>query len=422
MLQNEFFRSNRLDKKFLHVQNINSINLEKKNHASKILLQELNLLYVKTNLKTEGPYPLEETTKILSSIFKCQFFIFDGLHNSNKLIYMYPHNYSDDLIPIYLYQPNDCKTHLVFIRNLNFYFKANLKICFGCRKTFKTHNYNHLCPKKPTCFSCRRFFKTTTTYVNEKLNLNFCDKNMTLEQSFTCTCCNVTCYSQHCFRGHKLICSGVGNFGYKCLKCNKFTYRYNKLNTEDLKLSHVCGEFKPCPFCREPKTLDHLCTLKKEVWPKRKFKLAFMQMAHFYAFSADCLQCQKFRITNPTAFCEKHTLISSDEPNFAVIYHEEKFTGNFTKYELNWWNEQPSIDITPNVLNFSYCKNEEIIIEAPSKKKTEDFERNYATLKAKNCANLRDKMLQLILSNEWHDTTFICQDEDSLTYVSLYRT
>ena len=91
---------------------------------------------------------------------------------------------------------------------------------------------------------------------------------MTLEQSFTCTCCNVTCYSQHCFRGHKLICSGVGNFGYKCLKCNKFTYRYNKLNTEDLKLSHVCGEFKPCPFCREPKTLDHLCTLKKKFGQK----------------------------------------------------------------------------------------------------------------------------------------------------------
>ena len=42
-----------------------------------ILLQELNSLFLKTNLKTEGPYPLEETTKILSNVFKCQFFIFE---------------------------------------------------------------------------------------------------------------------------------------------------------------------------------------------------------------------------------------------------------------------------------------------------------------------------------------------------------
>ena len=419
ILQNEYFKTNRSDKRFLYVQNINSVNAEKKNHACKILLHELTVMQAKAELKTEGPYRLEETTHVLSKLYNCQFFIFDGIHNSNKLIYMFPPEYCDEMIPIYLYQPNDAKNHLIFIRNLNSYFKANVKICFACRKIFKTHNYRHLCPKRTTCFSCRRFFKTSKTYVHEKLTSNFCDKLTTVEKSFTCIRCNVTCYSKHCFQGHKLICCGVGNFGYKCLKCNKFTYRYGNFNGNNLKSSHVCGEFKPCPYCREPKTDNHLCALKKEIWPNKNSPLAFLQMAHFNSSSEDCCQCQKIRTLNPNVFCDKHNLTALNEPNLAIIYHEEQFTGHFTKYEINSWNYEPIVRRTPNMLSYPYCKEEKINLDLQKTKKTQDFERNYLTLKNKKCYILRDKILQLILSEEWHNTTFLCQDEDSLTYVSL---
>ena len=422
LLQNEYFKSNRKDKRFLHLQNINSINAEKKNHAAKILLNELNLLQVKTNINNEGPFPLEATTKLLSEIYKCQFFIFDGLHNSNKLIYMFPEKFCDELIPIHFYQPNDSKNHLVFIRNLNSYFKANVRICFGCKKIFKTHNYRHLCPKKPTCFSCRRFFQTSSTYIHEKLESNFCDKNTTKEKSFTCFRCNVTCYSKHCFKGHKLICSGIGNFGFKCLKCNKFTYRYSNLTTEDLKLSHICGEHKSCIFCREPKTKDHLCKLKTEILASNKYPLAFFKMSFFNSSSGDCFLCTELRISNPNIFCDQHSSTLLDEPNLAILYHEENECGNFTKYEINSWNFDLHVQITPNFFNYNYSDGKELTIsQLKSSKKTQDFTRNLETLQKKTCFLLSDKLLQIIFTNKWHNTTFVCQDEDSQTYMCLLK-
>ena len=382
LLQNSYFESNRKDLRFLYAQNINSVNVVKQNQAGKIILTELNKIVSNVELNPDGPYDLEETTKKLSEFYKCQFFIFDGMHNSNKLLYMYPENYEDSLQPIYLYRPHEAKNHLVFIRNYHSYCRANVKICFGCKKTFLTYNYRHLCPKKKCCFSCRRFFLSPNTYIHEKLKEEFCDKNRTSEEAFTCPRCNVTCYSKHCQKGHNVRCTGQGTFGFKCLKCNKFTYRHGKINGKNLRENHVCGNFKTCLNCRQPKDLNHQCRIKTEFVPKVWPKLAFIGMEHFDSSSENCIDCSRVRCQN-LFFCEKHTIQTkqSDEANYepiaAIIYAEEKSFGTFTKYFFDNFESRPHFSKSEDILNFDYVPKSEIFqnsSECDRKSKiTQDF-------------------------------------------------
>ena len=420
ILQNDYFKSKRVDKRFLHVQNINSVNSTKKNRAGKILLQELNKLYLLTHLPKSGPYELEETTKSLHQSYKCQFFIFDGIDNSNKIIYMYPEEYEDNLIPIYLYQPNNDKKHVVFIRNLNSYFKANRRLCFGCKRIFMSHNYRHLCPKRKCCFSCRRFFQSKTTYIHEKLLQDFCDKNVTEENEFTCDLCNVTCYSRHCFKGHKKMCNGKGTFGFKCLTCNKFTYRGGNQNGNDVKLKHKCNEQKKCIFCHETQEENHLCKLTKEVLRQFNTKLAFIGMEHVDNSSENCVQCMILR-KGTELFCDKHQYksVNSDEPLLVTIYYEENKKGSFSKYEINNIEHPPKTTKLENILSFYYSEDELSNSSTKKNKKnyTQDFMTNWEKLQLKETILISDLLLQLIMS--WRDTTFICQDEDSICYVSL---
>lgn len=400
ILQHKYFKSERKNRLFLQVQYINSVNSAKQTKAGKILLEELNLLKEKTKLPKNGPYALEQTTKILSEIYKCQFFIFDTLHNSNKLTFMYPENYQDDLMPVYLFQPRDAKNHLVFIRNINSYFKANVRICFGCQKTFLSHKYQHLCPKIKCCFCCRRFFQSEKTFVHQKLQNQFCDKNITTENEIQCTLCNVSCYSKHCYKGHKLLCAGKGTFGYKCLKCKKFSYRYGSFNGLDIKANHKCDDLKRCLFCRKPQEQEHLCELKKENIQNFCPKLAFIGMENL----SNCNEEQSLNVKN------------IDEPIFIIIY-VLKDNNSFTKYELSHFKYEPKIEITENVFSYDIKGSKPTDTNGKKHKITQDFKTNYENLNKKTCFLLSDLLLQLIIT--WHDTTFICQDEDSLCYVSI---
>jgi hypothetical protein len=421
LMQNKYFKSSRQDKQFLYVQYINSVNKPKQNRAGKILLKELQDLLSLCNLKSEGPYDLEETAKILSDNFKCQLFIFDTIHNSNKLVFMYPPEYDDSLIPIYFLQPHDAKCHLVYIRNLKSFFRARVTVCFGCKKTFLTQNYKHLCPKKQCCFSCRRFFQNDNTYIHEKLIEDFCDKNLTKEEMFTCTICNVTCYSKHCLKGHKRICNGQGTFGFKCLKCNKFTYRYGNKNGQILKDEHVCESLKLCPFCRESQELNHLCKLKKEsdvqVWPK----LAFIAMEYFDNSSENCNECLNLRTAkNNKLFCSSHKneTESDDEPILATIFYEENERGCFEKYQFDNF-ENVKMTKSNKILEFNYNKvNAKPKTNVSTHKKTNpksELVCNLKKLNEKDTYLMSDKILQLIMT--WRNTTFLCQDEDSISYV-----
>ena len=420
LLQNQYFKSLRKNKDFLYIQYINSVNKPKQNRAGKILLRELNKLISCCNLEAEGPHDLEETAKKLSEIYKCQFFIFDSVYNSSKLQYMYPSVYDDSLIPIYLFQPHDAKTHLVFIRNVKSFFKARVTVCFGCKKTFNSYNYRHLCPKRPCCFSCRRFFQTKDTYLHEKLLQDFCDKNITKEEMFTCSICNVTCYSKHCLKGHRRICNGQGTFGYKCLMCNKFTYRYSNQNGKILKEKHQCNNLKNCKFCREPQELNHLCKLKleesKQIWPQ----LAFLTMEYFDNSSENCLECHNVRETKEaTLFCPSHQIKteSDDEPILTIIYREETKKGSFTKYQFENF-ETVKLTKSEESLLFNYDElitNDNSSRNSKTLNKSEELKANLQKLNEKEITLMTDKILQLIMT--WENTTFICQDEDSTCYV-----
>ena len=63
LLQHAYFESKRSDKRFIHAQNINSQNKDKKNHAGNILARELHKLFDTTMLPREGPYELEATVQ-----------------------------------------------------------------------------------------------------------------------------------------------------------------------------------------------------------------------------------------------------------------------------------------------------------------------------------------------------------------------
>jgi hypothetical protein len=136
LLQNNFFENKKNNKFKFILKSINSINLKKQNKAGNILVNEFNQIIEITKLSNEGPYELESTCKILSETLGCQFIIFNGISSSSKLLYMYPENYSDNLKPIYLYQPNSMQNHLVFIKHLASFQRNNFRVCLSCKKTF----------------------------------------------------------------------------------------------------------------------------------------------------------------------------------------------------------------------------------------------------------------------------------------------
>jgi len=426
LLQNAFYKSERNDTRFLHLQRLNSTCLKKKNYAGNLLVKEINDLLSTTNLPKNGPYELEKTAEILHNSFNCQFFIFDGLDNSNKLKFIYPPIYDDSLIPIYLYEPHENPNHVVFIQNLNSYFKANLKICFACKKTFVTQNYKHFCKEKKSCFSCRRFFSSSTTYVHEKLSKLFCDKDITNEKSFLCSICNVTCYSNHCFLGHKLLCAGQGTFGFKCLKCQKFTYRYGNLNGTDLKSQHKCGERKNCSSCRKEKEDDHLCLLMKEVsLNQNNTNIAFIGMEHFDLLSENCFNCFNLRQSNSeNLYCDLHKNDKSidKEDNFdpCLIVTYLCHSTSLTKYIFSCFNDPPFIEqeeFLPHEFHFNFGE----ALTKPKVRKSEDFKRNLKKLQEKPTFLIIDMFLKMITDVKWNNTTFICQDADSQILMTILR-
>jgi len=231
LTQLSFFESNRKDKRFLYLSGIKSIIESKRKYAFKILEDELEKLFSVTNLKRTGPYNLSTTVIILGAIYKCQFFVFESFNHSAKLSFMYPNTYDDSLKPIFLFRPEFNSDHLIFIKNINSFFRSNSYICLGCLRSFKRLKDSrspHLCKNKKSCFACRCFYQSKSTYINEFNDKQFCDRYIALEESsFLCPICNCQIFSQKCYKNHKRICKGQGYFGYKCTDCNRFSYCQN---------------------------------------------------------------------------------------------------------------------------------------------------------------------------------------------------
>ena len=131
-MQHSFFETKKEQKGFLTLLKLYSQDLYKKAKAHQFLAKQLDELFSVTNLKKLGPYHLQTTVKLLSESYKCQFFIFDGLSNSSKLVYMFPFNYDDSLKPIYLYRSAHERNHIIFIKHISSYFRSNYSVCFAC--------------------------------------------------------------------------------------------------------------------------------------------------------------------------------------------------------------------------------------------------------------------------------------------------
>ena len=411
--QNEYFKSNRKNKEFVYMQKINSLVSHKKEHACKLILTQLNKMIQDLDLPFEGPYDFNETVMKLSSFYNCQFFIFDSIENSSKLKFMYPEDYNDSLQPIYLFEPLDDQSHLIFIRQLNSYFKKNVKVCFSCKKTFKSFKYKHMCTERKVCFSCRRPFCSKNTYIHEKLKANFCDKNIVSEKPKLCSICNVTMYSMHCQKSHfSTLCNGTGTFGWKCLSCNKFTYRKGNLNAKTIAQLHKCG-VKYCRFCREEMDNEefHICKLKKEKHPKAIPLLAFISMEHSFSGVGKCYDCfnikLKFKNENLMSWqslyesekfsslnCPVHENMIQSEPNMAVIYKETLVRGNFDKYVLTDNNSEIDDFVEKNSICNNYLKSFSFLNNNEKKeekkiKTTETFETNRKNLQERKIRNHR---------------------------------
>ena len=352
--------------------------------------KELEKLFSCTNLKQSGPYELKATIILLSETYKCQFFIFDGINNSSKLYYMYPEAYNDTMKPIFLYRPQFDSNHVIFIRHLNAFFKANSFVCFACFRVFKRNRESrssHLCKKRLTCFVCRRFFQTSETYLNPIITSNFCDKLITNETSFLCSKCNCQIYSQKCLLGHKRFCKGAGYFGYKCLDCKKFTYCRNNTSS-DVKAAHICSEGRTCRNCFLIKENWHQCPMKLEKPHDFHTRLSFFKII----------------------------FDNIDQPLFAIFYREEKERGNFAKH-IFFDNELGHDIFEDNCLSEQYFKpNWDIDIAFKLCNKLSDkstFFQQLQSLKTKDTCNLSDKVLFFLLDENFCHTTYICEDSSS---------
>jgi hypothetical protein len=445
VLQNSYYKSQRQDKRFLYVQNINSALESKQIHAGNILKKELQKVLNDLSLTDQKQeLCLEVIGPKLSEYFSCQIFIFDGINNSSKLKYLFPPIYNHELQPIYLFEPFQNKNHLIFIKCLSSYFKANVKVCFTCQKTFKTYNYKHRCSFNLCCFACRCIFASEKTYLHEKLQPNFCDGKITTERSFLCNICNVTLYSKKCEKAHRLLCNGLGNFGWKCLSCNHFTYRHGSFNSKKLSEIHQCGIIV-CSNCHQHYNEDeqHLCKLRKESISKKWPLLAFFNCQFLNFNSSNCAACyeqkEKFKTENnlswkevfehllfPSLKCDYHeiednTFLHSNEANVIVLYKENiENKGHFSKHIFTNLNVTDFVE--KDILQFDYV-NSDIKISSSKQgklRKTEDLMTNLAFLEKENEENLSatKKFLKFICSGAGlMDVTLICQDSESIILV-----
>ena len=296
--------------------------------------------------------------------------------------------------------------------------------------------------RNTTCFACRRKFQSEKTYVHQKLKFNYCNSKLpTSDKLSLCNICNVVLKTEHCKIGHKKICNGKGYFGFKCLKCKKFTYRRNNENSETIKQVHQCG-IEKCKNCGNNYNPDgyeniHLCPIKKEIISKYWPTLAFMKIEFKRISEENCFDCfnkkncyakdnkkslrEVFKMPKSEEFvCDEHLLKDSSlNPNIAMIYKENKIKrGTFSRHIISDFLENSTEE---NILTFDYTQN----LKAPSRfvpskpRFTGDMKNILNVLNETNSEYLTiiNQIFKTILQDCWRNTTFLLQDGDSITMV-----
>ena len=165
-----------------------------------------------------------------------------------------------------------------------------------------------------------------------------------------------------------------------------------------------------CKFCFQPQEVNHLCKLKTQLINKNWPRIGFIA-------SASINNLDEFKT------CNQHTNLKQDfefSLFLILLYREEKQRGLFTKYVLS-----PDLNINTkeeDIINYKYFQN---IEKQPfqkynqSQKRTTDFERNYENLSRTDDGTLIHQILKLTMDKEFANTTYICQNNNSTTFVSL---
>ena len=397
LLQNLFFQSNSVDTRFLLLSKLRSKFKKQRDLAFVLLKKELEELFSVVKIQKTGPYELKSTIKLLHKAYKCSFFVFNGTFNSTKLFFSYPDDYDDSLIPIFLFKPN-FEPHVIFICNLNYYFGSNFTTCLACKRSFKTNYNQHICKNKECCFSCRKHLQSHQTFIHKILEKNFCDKNLSTEDIVHCQICNLPLYSVRCQINHRKICNGKGKFGYYCLDCKKFIAGKDSAL---LKSKHICTDSPMCKFCFQPRNLDHLCQLKRARFPQGNPRLAFLTM-DFFASDNDAILMDQI-------------------PCIASVLREET-RSNFQKYlfknnELhcaNVFSDSVTIDYLPHSLENAQFEKKDLKRNGLLSNKIRHF-------KSKFKDDCLSKLLRFILDPDYSCTTYICQDTDSLVFMTILK-
>ncbi|MBM3939195.1 MAG: hypothetical protein FJ333_11165, partial [Sphingomonadales bacterium] len=277
--QHDYFHSHFKSRKFCILQKITSKNTTKFRQAFKCLLKELKTLKSTLNLN-DGPYDLANTLHILSNHYKCQFFVFDGtIKHAQRILLCYPEEFDSKLKPVFLYKPF-ASNHILFIRNIRAFFKNNGVTCLVCRKAWRSSYYRHFCKQSNNCcFACHRYFLLPETYFHSNLLHFYCDSKMCQNFEEKCPRCNLILSSQSCKKAHQVLCNSKGYFGYKCDKCNRFTFKGAHKNSIDIKDNHICS-FRTCKTCFMLDDENHLCKMLQGKYPKCHTKLGFLHLVY----------------------------------------------------------------------------------------------------------------------------------------------
>jgi hypothetical protein len=441
VLQNNYFATKKKDERYLVAQGINRKSLKEKNKAGLLLHQEYSVLcnlinngndILSTNIEFWGP--------IIAQHLKAQIIIFEETSNNFHLKVMYPNVYNDSLQPIYLFAPfnSNLVGHLMFIRDINGYFKFKSLLCLSCKKVSKCQ---HKCIYQNNCFVCRRPFQKPSTYCHEKLEKNFCDVNISVFSKVykKCDKCNLESNTYRCWIGHKKFCKGKGNLGLKCDKCQRFTFRVNGMSSKTLELNHKCGNIA-CFKCGEfynslDDNLIHLCPLAKEKRTKFLPHLAFLYFDCNDDICYNCLKLQKdYQTTNNLTYeqlfsdknfstlkCELHIAQLSTQTIFYILKEDKFRKGLFSRTIVSLFLDR-EIEETSDYLFYDYLKNEKI---------GSKMNKVLKPLKIRQLHfndSLIHKFLKYLLEtslpedpniSRWAHTTFLVQDADSLKLVSL---
>lgn len=396
LLQNIFFKSNSSDTRFLSLLKLKSKFRIQREKAFELLKNELEHLFSVTKLQRTGPYELKSTIQLLNETYKCQFFIFNGVANLPKLYFTFPSEYDDKLIPIFLFNPNMDPTHLIYIKNLRYYFGATFTMCLACKKCFKAKYNTHLCKSKECCFTCRKHLQSSDTYLHKVLENNFCDKTLMTHEPIRCHICNLPIYSEKCKSNHRKICNGKGKLGFNCDLCKKFIPGHNSLQ---IKLTHDCLDKPLCKICFQPRYFDHVCKLKRERFKNVHPRLAFLNVEFFAS-----------------------DLESFDQiPCIATIWREEAKRCKFKKYvffdsQLHYPEDTIEVQYLPNSLKETNFPTK--VIKATSVLNT-----NILKLKSKEFGkdDCIFKVLNFVLDTNYAVTSYLCQDSDSLILMTLWK-